>query len=117
MKKNTKALLASALIFPGLGQYFLKRYKSSVFFIGFSIACLTYILIDVMSKAMIIANKVVAGEVEADLFVIRELVAQQQAESNSYGVLIASVSLGLIWLVSIIDVYRLKNTCGYKNNN
>ena len=117
MKENTKALLASALVFPGLGQYLLKRYKSSVFFIGSSIVCLTFILVDVMSKAMAIVDRVVLGEVEPDLFIIRGLIAQQQAESGSYGIMVASISLGIVWLASIIDVYRLKSKHNYKNNN
>ena len=115
MKENTKALLASALVFPGLGQYLLKRYKSSVFFIVFSIACLTFILVDVISKAMAIIDRVALGEVEPNLFVIRGLIAQQQADSGSYGIMIASISLGIVWLASIIDVYRLKNKHNYNN--
>lgn len=108
MNKNTKALLASTFIVPGAGQFLLKRYKSAALLISSAVAVVTLILIDVMSKAWEIVDRIMLGEVEPKLLVIRKLVAEQQANSDSQWIVWASSLFILIWLVSIIDVYRMR---------
>ncbi len=105
MKTHTKALLASALIFPGGGQLVLKRYKLASLFMVSAIAAMIFILVDVVTKALKVVDQVLVGEVEPNVLVIRKLVAQQQAHSDSQWLVIVSVLLGVIWLISIVDVY------------
>jgi len=45
MRTKTKALLFSALVFPGAGQWIMQRYKSALLFMGSTIAVTVCIVI------------------------------------------------------------------------
>jgi hypothetical protein len=108
MTRNTKALLYSALVFPGCGQFFLRRYKSAALFISLSVVAFIYIAVVLVEKANVIVDRIVAGEVSAEYSVIRTLLLEQQSNGDSNLMTIATYSLVAIWLLSIIDVLRLK---------
>lgn len=108
MTRNTKALLYSALIFPGCGQFFLKRYKSSALFICLSVVAIIYIALGVVEKAYAIVDSIIAGEVSPEYSVIRKLLLEQQNNADSNVLTMVMYSLIAIWLLSIIDVLRLK---------
>ncbi len=108
MTRNTKALLYSALVFPGCGQFSLKRYKTSALFIGLSVIAIIYIIVEVVEKAHVIVGRIVAGEISPDYFVIRKLLMEQQNSADSNLLTIVLYSLIAIWLFSIIDILRLR---------
>ncbi|HEX5125238.1 MAG TPA: DUF6677 family protein, partial [Rhodocyclaceae bacterium] len=66
MKKSSKALLFSALIFPGAGHLVLKRYARGIALLVPSIVALIVICNDAMQKASSIADKILSGEVSPD---------------------------------------------------
>jgi hypothetical protein len=107
MKKSNKALLMSAFLFPGTGHIVLKRYVSSIILIGIALLSTVTIIRFVVKQVQLVLNKVLQGEVEPSVHVIRQLVTEQQAASGSLGVDIATYSLVAVWLVSIIDCYRI----------
>jgi hypothetical protein len=106
MKRSTKAVLISGLVFPGLGHVFLRRYL-----VGLVLLCLAGGSIYVVAKAAIDTALDVAGEIESgsipiDSVSISQLVAQrsQQAEQSTnlaVWVLMAS------WVIGIVDSYRV----------
>jgi len=108
MTRNTKALLYSALVFPGCGQFSLERYKSSALFICLSIVAIIYIAVGVVEKAYAIVDKIVAGEVSPEYSVIRKLLLEQQNNADSNVLTLVTYSLIAIWLLSIVDVLRLR---------
>jgi len=108
MTRNTKALLYSALVFPGCGQLFLTRYKSAALFIILSIVAIIYIIVHLVERAHAIVDKIVAGDVPPDYIVIRKLLLDQQNNADSNILTMVIYSLVAIWLLSIIDVLRLK---------
>ena len=110
MTKNTKALIFSALVFPGIGQLFLARYKSAVLFIGLALTAFILILTDVMSNASAIADKIIAGEMSAEYSEIRKAILDQQTNSDSQLVTVLLYLLVAVWLVSVIDILRLRKT-------
>jgi len=108
MTKKTKALLYSALVFPGGGQFFLMRYKSAALFICLSVVGMFYVAVEVIEKASTIVDKIVAGEVSSDYFEIRKLLVEQLNNTDSYLLTIVMYSLIAVWLLSIVDILRLK---------
>lgn len=106
MTRNTKALLLSVLVFPGFGQFILKRYKSSALFICTSLVAIIYIALDVFEKAHAIVERIITGEIQPEYSVIRKLITDQQ--TDSYLITIITYSLIAIWLLNIIDVLRLR---------
>lgn len=107
IKKSTKAILWSAFIFPGTGHMLLKRYIPFVVLAGIALSATLTIMHFVINQALLITDKVLKGEVEPDIFVIRTLIAEQQATNGSVIIDIASYALLAVWLISIIDCYRL----------
>jgi len=110
MKKNTKAFIFSALVFPGLGQLTLNRYKSAIVLIGLALAAFIFILTDVMSKASVIADKIIAGEMSAEYSEIRKTLLDQQANSDSQLNTLLTFVLIAVWFLSMIDILRLRKT-------
>ena len=110
MTKHTKALIFSAFIFPGLGQLALSRYKSAIIFIGSALAAFIFILSDVMSKASTIADKIIAGEMSAEYSDIRKTLLDQQTNSDSQLITLLTYLLIAVWLLSVIDILRLRKT-------
>ena len=105
MKKTTKAILASAFVFPGVGQLLLKRHFLAITFISSALCATAVILHYVIDAAMTISERIISGEVEPDILLIRQLIIEQQANSNIFLVNIATWCLIAIWLISIIDAY------------
>ena len=100
-------MLMSAFVFPGLGHIILKRYISSAVLIGLAAAATFIILKYVVSKAMLIVERVVTGEIEANVLVIRRLISEQQSLADTQMLNLAAIALIIAWLVSILDAYRL----------
>jgi len=107
MKKTTKAVLASAFIFPGVGHILLKRYSQSAVFISIASAAIVVIISHVVSVASEIADRVISGEVAPNLLVIRQLIIEQRSGSETLYVSIATWVLVAVWLISIADAYRV----------
>lgn len=108
MTKHTKALIFSALIFPGLGQFFLKRNKTAILLAGIALSSFVFIMIDIMKKVSSIADKIIAGEIPAEYSEIRQIILDQQTNSDSHLITLLTYLLIAIWLISVIDILRLK---------
>lgn len=107
MKKSTKAVLLSALIFPGVGHFFLKRIISGVVLAGAAVVALYVLVSNVIGKALDIADKIQRGEVQPDIAVITELVSKQSTGDDALLISVATAMLIISWLVAVIDSYRI----------
>ena len=107
MKKAIKAAMLSAFVFPGFGHLLLKRYLQGVVFIGTTFSALYLIISEVIERAQQIADKIISGEVQFDIVVITDLISRQSTGTEAQLLNIAGVVLLVIWLVSIVDSYRI----------
>jgi len=105
MKKTTKAILASAFVFPGVGQLLLKRHFLAITFISSALCATAVILHYVIDAAMTISERIISGEVEPDILLIRQLIIEQQANSSTLLVTISTWGLVIVWLISVLDAY------------
>ena len=106
MKKSTKAALLSALVFPGVGHFYLKQRLP-----GAVIACLALFLLywlfsNIMARAQGIAMAIQRGEVAPDVASIMELMASQPADAGAQMLNYAGTAIMVVWLVGIFDAYR-----------
>jgi len=107
MKLATKAALFSALLFPGWGQLYLKKYKRGIFFI---LLVLVGILSICFSVVQVAINVLKAAPVHKDAVnfgtVIKLATDSLKALDVSY---LSLISLGIIllWVLSIVDAYLL----------
>lgn len=107
MKLAHKALLYSALIYPG-GGHFLLRYKwSGICYASIASVCLLALMIRAIEIAQSISEQILLGEIALDIMRIRaEIYAQLFAEGSTL-VSVATWSLIGCWAVAGIDAFRL----------
>ena len=107
MKLSTKAALYSALIFPGLGHFLLKRYLSAGLLTSFAAVALVYLVTKAVEKALVIADKIVSGEVQPDIVLVLQMVSQQAKDQDAQSIEVVTLVLVVLWLLGIIDSYRV----------
>ena len=107
MKKSVKAALLSALVFPGAGHIFLKKYIPGVLLMGASICGIYYITSKVVEQAMQITGKILSDGTQMDALAIAELVSRQPIAAEAYLLNIASALIFICWVIGIVDAYRV----------
>lgn len=106
MKKSTKAALLSGLVFPGLGNLYLKRWLSGILLVGIAGYALYSIVSIMMRIALDITAKIESGAVPSDLDAVTLLVSEQ-LEVVERLTNIASLTLLGCWIVGIVSAYWL----------
>ena len=112
MKKVEKALLLSMLVFPGTGHILLKRYTYGFCLIIIASIASYFLIYGVIHQALEIADKIKSGEIYPDLSVILTLVSNQSASSEFQSLNTAMIVLLVVWLVGIVDTYRIGRQLG-----
>jgi len=109
MSKSSKAILLSALVFPGAGHLFLKKYITGTVLVCASFAALYLIVADILERALAIVEKIERGEISPDVATIAELLSRQPMGNESSLLDAALPVLVICWVVGITDSYR----CGH----
>ena len=107
MKKSTKAALLSALVFPGIGHFHLKKYIPGVVFAGSACAGLYFLITKTLERTLHIVDKIQGGEVQPDIAAITELLLKQPSGAEAQLLNAATAVLIISWLISIVDSYRI----------
>ena len=107
MKKSYKAALMSAFLFPGTGQFYLKRYWQGLIIMGISIAGVAYIIWQATIKALSLMDNTLLKMQQggnADIQGITAMVNSKVKSSSPYGDIILFVII-CCWIYAIIDTY------------
>ena len=104
MKRPLAAALLSALVFPGAGHLYLRRYGRACAFLVPSLLCTAYLLDDVVSRASALAEQVLSGKLALDPAAIA---AQADAQSGAPWATAAMLALLLAWGGAAIDAWLL----------
>lgn len=107
MSKSINAVLLSALVLPGAGHFYLKKYIMSLVLSLPSLAAIYYIASMAMEKAMTIVEKVQRGEIPPDIVSITEQVTSPLSAADAQAQNIAIAVLVLAWIAGAIDSYRV----------
>lgn len=107
MTKYLKAALLSALVFPGIGHFSLKKPLQGSILAGIAIVCLYFLLTVVVDIAQELSAKIQSGEVPLDAAKISELLTQQMAGSDGQLINIPSLLLIICWVVGVVDSVRI----------
>jgi hypothetical protein len=105
MSQSLKAALFSAFIFPGSGQFLLKKHIRGALLASVSILCVWVLLSTALEKAQEISRKIQSGEIPLDITRITEEVSRLAAGSGALQAEIATYVLLICWLVGIVDAY------------
>ncbi len=104
MKRATKAVLLSALVFPGLGHLYLKRWAAGVVLVGVAAYALYTVVSVTMSIAMEVVQKIESSGLTPDIDTITALVTQQLS-GNEQATNMATLAFAACWLMGIVGSY------------
>ena len=105
MRKSTAAVMLSALVFPGIGQLYLKRWSLGLVLMGVA-ASATYFIISVtLTIALELSAKIQSGIIPADIGAIAKLVSQQLSAS-AQTTNVATTVLLVCWVIGVVSAYR-----------
>ncbi len=107
MKITTKSVLLSALLFPGAGHLFLKRYVSAALLTSASGLALYALISTAMEKAQQLVEQIQRGEVQPDIATITEMVLQQTSATEAQFIDTVTTALIVCWIVGVIDAWRV----------
>ena len=116
MNKGIKAALLSAFVFPGVGHFVVKKYSSALLFIVSAGACVYFLLNQAWENALNLVEKMQSGMLVGNLDQISQMVDQQVSAHDAMMSNVVSGILLLLWIVSIVDGYRIGKKVGEKNN-
>lgn len=106
MKKSTKAVLFSSLVFPGAGHFLLRRYFTGSLL--FFVAALAIYLItsNAAQVALEVVQEIESGVALPDIESITTLVREklQKSEEITHN---STISFIALWLIGIFDSYRI----------
>ncbi|GFO69387.1 hypothetical protein GMLC_29660 [Geomonas limicola] len=103
MKKSLKGALLSALVFPGLGQLWLKRRLSGTVLLLTTLAALAVISAKLTDRAYRMVEQAEAEGGAVDLFAVAR--AAQAASFADRSIRVAWLVLMVAWLVGVLHAY------------
>jgi hypothetical protein len=107
MNNSIKGALLSGLVFPGVGQVFLRYYwRGMAFILTVSIILLVFV-VKAVQQAFTILEKIEAEGGVISLDTITNVVTQASTPSNSLTFNILFFFLILCWIIGVVDAYRV----------
>ena len=107
MSNSLKAALLSGLVFPGLGQVVLKRYRRGVVLMFIVLACLSIVVVKAVQQAFSILKQIELAGGTINMDAISN--AATQSSTNSDSLVFNSILLLIIvcWILGVVDAYRI----------
>ncbi len=108
MKQSTKALLLSALVFPGLGQLSINKKNKGWSIIVLVIIILSLIIGEVVKKAQLVVEEMQKSGAVMDSESISAAVASVSSFSDNIYLNILLILFVTLWAFAAFDAYRMK---------
>ncbi|MFT6968455.1 MAG: TM2 domain-containing membrane protein YozV [Cellvibrionaceae bacterium] len=105
MKKTMKPVYFSALIFPGLGQLYLKSYIRGVLFSVVAVISFAIIMEATWSMMMVIANDIEQGRQRLDMNSLTLVIKESLTVYEDPTIIIAKIAFIASWIMSSLDAY------------
>jgi len=107
MEKATKAALFSALLFPGWGQIYLKRYKRGLVFMLPVLAGALVLLWVVVQVSVASVQQATFKKGSVQLANVIQVAADALKAVDLFYFLLMLLLIAVLWVLSIIDAYQL----------
>jgi hypothetical protein len=105
MKKTTKAVLFSLLIFPGAGHFLLRQWPWGLFYIAGTLSSSAILVNHGYNKAMDVMDRVLSGEVALEPEAIEALMNEKSSPEEELLLNAAQLLLLTCWLGSAAHSY------------
>ncbi len=106
MKKTTKVILLSTLVFPGVGHLVLKKYAIALGFIASFAYLLLSFIGDIVDKSQQVVDSIIRGEIPIEISAISEALAEQGVLAGQQQTIVGYLLL-IIWALAAFDAYRI----------
>lgn len=107
MNNSLKGAFFSGLVFPGLGQVILKRYKRGAALILTVSACMLVIIIKAVQQAFAILQMIESAGGSINMSTITDTAAKASTASDSLIIKLLLLLILFCWIFGIIDAYRI----------
>lgn len=107
MNVTTKAALFNALVFPGWGEIYLKKYRRGLLIITGMAAGILSILLLVVQETLAVLKVTPVDKSTLSFGRLFQLSVKVMHSLNPSCILIILFFMIFLWLLSIIDAYRL----------
>ena len=106
MKRKSVGALLSALVFPGVGQFYLgRRGRGLLFLVPTAVAVVVYVTF-IMGEASGMADQLLSGKMALDPAMIE---AQLAARPTPLPVTVAGLVLVACWIGSIVEALAARS--------
>jgi hypothetical protein len=116
-RKSLSGALLSGLVFPGLGQMVLKRYRRGVILMFAVLGSLAVVVTETMRQALAILDQIEATGGAISTNVIADAVHQASTASDSRVIKVALVCMVLCWIISAVDAYTIGRKLDAEDND
>jgi len=107
MSNSLKGALLSGLVFPGLGQVVLKRYKRGVVIMLAVLASMTVIVVKAVQNALAILEKLEREGGAIDMTAITNAATQASTGSGNLIINLLLLLVFVSWIIGVVDAYRI----------
>jgi len=107
MNNSLKAAVLSGLIFPGLGQIVLKRYKRGAVIMLTVLVSLSVVVAKAVQHALAILEKIESEGGAISISTISNAATQASATSGSLTFNLVLLLVTLCWIIGVVDAYRI----------
>jgi hypothetical protein len=115
MNQATKAALFSALLFPGWGQIYLKKYKRGILIIVPVVAGIIFFTWAIVQVAIRVLKAVPIKKESVDFSAVVNLTVSSIKGLDFSYLLIISLAIIFLWIFSVIDAYLLGKKASIKS--
>ncbi|MBW2681610.1 MAG: hypothetical protein JRD01_12850 [Deltaproteobacteria bacterium] len=107
MNNSQKGVFWSGLVFPGLGQIFLKHYKRGAVIMMTVLVGMSVIVVEAVKKAFIILEKIESEGGAVDMNTILDAALQASTNSDSLIFSFAVLLIIFCWIIGVVDAFRI----------
>jgi hypothetical protein len=107
MNNSLKGALWSGLIFPGLGQVVLKRYKRGAIIMLAVLVSLAVMVVKAVENAFAILEKIELEGGAINMSTISNAVTQASISSGSLTFNLLLLLIIVCWIIGVVDAYRI----------
>ncbi len=105
----------SALLFPGWGQVFLKRYKRGATIISLTVIGVLSISFYIVQVAVTVLKAAPLKKADVNFSAVVQLCINAVKSLNFFFLLILLLIVIILWIFSIVDAYFLGKKAGIKS--
>ena len=107
MKRSLKAALLSAFIFPGAGHFYLQKYRWGSLYVVTAFILLSLFVMNIINTVQQMINRLTEQGGLLDSVKMVQLISNQITVNGGQQVNLIISMLLVVWVVSVIDAYRV----------